>query len=110
MDKISFSDFKKIDLRVGKIKAVKEHPKADKLLILDINLGEGEHDIQLVAGLKNHYKESELLGKKVVVVRNLEPVVLRGIESQGMLLAAEFQDKISLLTVDKDIKEGSKIL
>ncbi|MBI2499290.1 methionine--tRNA ligase subunit beta [Candidatus Woesearchaeota archaeon] len=109
MDKISFNDFNKIDLRVGKIKAVKEHPKADKLLILDIGLGEGEHDIQLVAGLKNHYKENELLGKKIVVVRNLEPVVLRGIESQGMLLAAEFQGKISLLTVDKDIEVGAKV-
>ena len=109
MEKISFNEFKKADLRVGKIKAVKEHPKADKLLILDISLGKGEHDIQLVAGLKNHYKENELIGKKVIIVKNLEPVVLRGIESQGMLLAAEFQDKISLLTVDKNIETGAKV-
>lgn len=109
MDKISFNDFKKIDLRVGKIKAVKEHPKADKLLILDISLGKGEHDIQLVAGLKNHYKENELIGKKVVVVRNLEHAILRGVESQGMLLAGVFEGKISLLTVDKDIEIGAKV-
>ncbi len=109
MEKIKFNDFKKVDLRVGQIKAVKEHPKADKLFILDVSLGEGEHDIQLVAGLKNHYEEDELIGKKVVVVRNLEPAVLRGVESQGMLLAGVFQGKISLLTVDKDIEVGAKV-
>ena len=67
MEKISFNEFKKVDLRVGKIKSVKEHPKADKLYILNVDLGEGEHDIQLVAGLKGHYKENELIGKKIVV-------------------------------------------
>jgi len=109
MEKITYNDFKKIDLRVGEIKKVKEHPKADKLLVLDVSLGKGEHDIQLVAGLKNHYSEDELIGKKVIVVRNLEPAVLRGVESQGMLLAGVFEGKISLLTLDKDIETGAKV-
>ncbi len=108
-DKISFEDFEKVDLRVGKIKSVKQHPDADKLLILMVDLGEGEHDIQLVAGIKQYYRMDELIGKQIIVVRNLEPIVIRGVESQGMLLAAEFKDKVVLLTTDKEIETGSKI-
>ena len=108
-DKITIEDFSKVDLRVGKIKAVKVHPKADKLLILDVSLGKGEHDIQLVAGIKEHYIEDELIGKQIIVIRNLEPAVIRGIESQGMLLAAEFKGKVVLLSVDKEIETGAKI-
>jgi len=94
MEKISFNDFKKIDLRVGKIKSIKIHPNADKLYVLVVDLGKGEHDIQLVAGLKDHYKEDELIGKKIIVVRNLEHNVIRGLESQGMLLAAVLKTKL----------------
>lgn len=110
MEKISFNEFKKVDLRVGKIKAVKDHPKADKLFIINVDLGKGEHDIQLVAGLKGHYEEDELIGKKIIVVRNLEPAVIRGVESEGMLLAGEFKGKISLLTIDRDLEVGSKVM
>jgi len=109
MEKISFDDWKKLDLRVGQIKGVEDHPNADKLFILLVDLGEGEHDIQLVAGLKEHYKKDELIGKKIIVVKNLQPTLIRGIESQGMLLAAVFQDKVVLLTVDKDIEVGAKV-
>lgn len=106
---ISINEFAKVDLRVGKIKAVKVHPKADKLLILDVSLGKGEHDIQLVAGIKEHYSEDKLIGKQIIVVRNLEPAVIRGIESQGMLLAAEFKGKVVLLGPEKEIETGAKI-
>ncbi len=93
--------FEDLDLRIGKIKSVKNHPNADKLFILAVNLGEVERGLQLVAGLKGHYKENELIGKKVVVFRNLKPAVLRGIESFGMILAAEDKETISLLVAPK---------
>jgi len=109
-DKIPFSEFQKIDLRVGKITKIQTHPQADKLYILLIDLGEGEHDVQTVAGLKEHYKEDELVGKQVVVVRNLEPAVIRGVESQGMLLTAEFKDKVVLISPEEEIETGAKIL
>lgn len=109
MNKINYEEFKKLDLRVGQIKAVKIHPNADKLYILVVDLGEGEHDIQLVAGLKEHYGEDDLIGKKIVVVRNLEPSVIRGIESQGMLLAAVFNNKVSLVVPEMSIETGAKV-
>ena len=109
MEKISLEDWKKIDLRVGQIKAVKQHPNADKLYILLVSLGKGEHDIQLVAGLKQYYTEKQLVNKKIVVVRNLQPTVIRGIESQAMLLAAVFKDKVVLIEPEKDIETGAKV-
>jgi methionyl-tRNA synthetase len=108
MDKIKFEDWKKLDLRVGKIKAVKDHPDADKLYILLVSVGKGE-DIQLVAGLKEHYNKQELMNKKVIVFRNLEPAVIRGEESAGMVLAAVSEKRITLITPDKDIDIGSRI-
>lgn len=103
---IEFEDWKKLDLRVGEIKSVKDHPSADKLLILEVDIGESR---QLVAGIKGHYKKEELLGKKIIVFSNLNPTKLRGIESQGMLLAAVNNGKVVLLTVDRDIDAGSKV-
>lgn len=108
-DKIPFAEFQKIDLRVGKIIKIEPHPDADKLYILLIDLGEGEHNIQLVAGLRNYYKEEELMNKQIVVVRNLQPATLRGVESQGMLLAAEFKGKVVLISPEKNIETGAKI-
>ncbi|MBS1258508.1 MAG: Methionine--tRNA ligase [Candidatus Scalindua arabica] len=104
---ISIQDFSEIDLRVAEIKAVEEHPDADKLLVLKIDAGDGEK--QLVAGIKNHYSAEELIGRKIVVVNNLTPAVLRGVESQGMLLAAKDDDKVVLLTPEKDVKPGSRV-
>lgn len=103
---IEFDEWKKLDLRVGEIKSVKDHPNADKLFILEVDIGESR---QLVAGIKGHYKKEELLGKKIVVFSNLNPTKLRGIESQGMLLAAVNNGKVVLLTVDRDIDIGSKV-
>ncbi len=104
---ISIQGFSEIDLRVAEIKAVEEHPDADKLLVLKIDTGDGEK--QLVAGIKNHYSAEELVGKKIIVVNNLAPAVLRGVESQGMLLAARDGDKVVLLTTEKDVEPGSRV-
>ena len=104
---ISIQDFSEIDLRVAEITAVEEHPNADKLLVLKVDAGDGEK--QLVAGIKNHYSAEELIGRKIIIVNNLAPAVLRGVESQGMLLAAKDDDKVVLLTTEKDVKPGSRV-
>lgn len=104
---ISLEDFKKIDLRVGKIIEVKDHPNADKLYVLTVDLGNEKRNI--VAGIKKYYKPEELIGKYIIVVANLEPKNIRGVISEGMLLAAQDDKEISLLTVDKEIKVGAKV-
>jgi len=104
---VSYDEFKKIDLRVGKVISAEEVSGTDKLLKLEISLGAETRII--VAGIKKHYSVEEILGKKIVMVTNLQPVKLRGIESQGMLLAAVKDNKVVLLTIDKDIDVGSKI-
>jgi len=109
MEKIPFNDWKKVDLRVAKIKTVQDHPNAEKLYLLLVELGEGESDIQLVAGLKQHYKKDQLVNQKVIIIKNLEPSVIRGIESQGMILAAVNKDKVTLISPNQDIESGSKI-
>ncbi|MFW6305261.1 MAG: methionine--tRNA ligase [Candidatus Saliniplasma sp.] len=89
------SDLSKLDMRVGKIEKVKEHPNADKLYITKVNVGDEERT--LVAGLKPYYERDEMEGKKVVVLMNLEPAKLRGVTSEAMMLAAEEDDVVSLL-------------
>jgi methionyl-tRNA synthetase len=103
---ISFEEFEKFDLRVGEIKKVEDHPSADKLIVMEVDIGEKR---TLVAGLKEYYKKEELVGKKIIVLSNLAPRTLRGIESRGMLLAADAGKVVSLLTVDKDVPVGSKV-
>lgn len=109
-DKIPFTDFEKIDLRVGAILEVENHPKADKLYVLKVDLGE-ENPRTIVAGLRTHYTHEDLKGKQAIFVANLEPVVLRGIESNGMILAASNEEKTNVffLKPEKQIKPGSKI-
>lgn len=107
---VKFKDWEKMQLRVGKIEAIKQHPKADKLYILKIDFGKEESDRQIVAGLKPYFKEKDLIGKKVLVFVNLEPKPLRGVESQGMILCAEDDSgKVVLLGPLDDIAEGSKV-
>ena len=106
---ISIEDFAKIDLRVAKVKSAEPHPNANKLLILKIDAGDGVDDRQLVAGIKSYYNPEELVGKNVIIVNNLVPAVLRGVESQGMVLAAQDAEKVVLLTTDNDVVPGSKI-
>ncbi|MGQ3685936.1 MAG: methionine--tRNA ligase subunit beta [Candidatus Loosdrechtia sp.] len=109
VEMISIEDFLKIDLRVAEVKHAEPHPNADKLLILKIDAGDGVADRQIVAGIRNSYKPEELVGKRIVIVNNLAPAVLRGVESQGMLLAAKDGDQVVILTTEKDIKPGSKV-
>ncbi len=108
-DTISFNEWKKLDLRVARIIDVKEHPNADKLYLLDVDLGNEKR--QLVAGLKNNYSPDELKGKLCVVFTNLEPATIRGIKSEGMVLAAVNEDKskVFILQPEKDIELGSRI-
>ncbi|TFF98707.1 MAG: methionine--tRNA ligase [Promethearchaeota archaeon] len=107
MKTISFGDFKKLDLRIGKVQKVEEVENADKLYKLTVNDGEGTRF--LVAGLAPYYKSDELLNKKILFLANLEPKKLRGELSEGMLLAAVDGDVVSILTPEKDISPGSKI-
>ena len=109
MEIIRFSDWEKLDLRTGKIIEVKDIENTDKLYKLLLDLGKEKRT--LVAGLKPYYKKEELQGKRCIVVTNLEPRKIRGIESQGMLLAASSEDKnkVRLLQPDEEIKEGSRV-
>ena len=105
---ITIDDFDKIKLRQGKITKCEDHPKADKLLVLTIDLGDETR--QVVSGIKEFYTPEDLVGKNVIVVVNLKPVKLRGIESKGMILAAEDSEgKLSLLTTLEELKIGANI-
>lgn len=108
MDYVTYDDFSKLKLKVAEIIKVEKIEKADKLYKLKIKIGEEER--QLVAGMAPYYSEEEMLGKKIIVITNLEPRKIRGVESQGMLLAAETKEgKVKLLTTDGDIKTGAEI-
>ena len=96
---VSFEDFKKIELKVALIEAVEPHPNADRLYILKLKVGEVQK--QIVAGIRKHYTEEELKGKKIVIIDNLEPAVIRGVESQGMLLAASSEEMLTVVSPDR---------
>ena len=104
---VSFEDFKKLDLRIAEIISVKEHPNADKLYVLGIDTG--DENKQIVAGIREHYAAEDLVGKKIAVVNNLEPVTIRGEESNGMLLAASSDDAAIILVPQQDVPPGSQI-
>ncbi len=108
-DPIVYDDFAKVELRVARVIEARPHPNADKLLLLQVDLGE-ESPRQIVAGIKAHYTPESLVGKLIVVVVNLAPAMLRGETSNGMLLAATSGEKVVLLTVDDpDCVVGAKI-
>ncbi len=104
---IKFEDFQKIDLKIGKIIAAEKVKRADKLLKLEVDLGEEKK--QLVAGIAKLYQPEDLIGREIVVVVNLEPRTLMGLESQGMLLAADNDGKPVLLKPDEEVPPGTKI-
>ncbi len=106
---ISFQEFQKVEIKVGRVLAVEDHPNADKLMVIRVDVGE-ESPRVLVAGLKDYYAPEELADRLIVVVTNLEPARLRGVESQGMLLAAQEGEKVVFLTLDKEIAPGSPVL
>lgn len=107
MDTISFEEFKRLDLRVGRVEKVEDHPGADKLYILRINIG--DRVIQTVAGLKPYMEKGNLEGRLVGVVVNLEPAMLRGVRSEGMILAAQSGDKVVLFVPESEIEPGAQI-
>jgi len=104
---IDISDFANVELRVAEVLAAEKVEKTDKLLKLRVSLGDEERT--LVAGVAKHYQPEQLIGRKIVVVANLKPAKLRGITSQGMVLAASQDDELSLLTVSEDVPVGSKV-
>lgn len=104
---ISIEDFEKIDLRVAEIIECEKIQNSEKLLKLKVKIGREER--QIVAGIGKHYKPEELIGKKVVVVANLKPAKLMGIESQGMLLAAVKDEKLTIITTLDEIESGSQV-
>jgi methionyl-tRNA synthetase len=105
---ITIQEFGQMELKVGRVISVDDHPQADKLIIIRVDMGE-EEPRTLVAGLKPYYEPEELEGKLIVVVANLEPARLRGVESQGMLLAAQDGEEVKVLTVDEEVAPGSKV-
>ena len=107
-DRISIDDFAKVELKTAKVLEVEKVEEADKLLRLQIKIG--EENRQIVAGIAEHYSPEELVGKKIVVVANLKPAVIRGVESNGMLLAVSTNDSVVLVTPeDTDVPSGLRI-
>jgi methionine--tRNA ligase beta chain len=105
---ISYDDFAKIELRVAKVLEARAHPNADKLMLLQIDLGDTQK--QIVAGIRQHYTPEQLVGKLIIVVNNLAPAMLRGEASNGMLLAATSGERVIVLTVDDpECVVGAKI-
>jgi len=104
---ISFEEFQKIELKVAKIIEAEKIEKSEKLLKLIVDLGDEKR--QLVAGIAKYYKPEDLIGKEIVVVANLEPKKLMGIESQGMLLAANVDGKPVILIPEKEVPPGTKV-
>ncbi|RKY15261.1 MAG: methionine--tRNA ligase, partial [Planctomycetota bacterium] len=98
MGTISFEEFLRIEMRVGRVESVEDHPGADRLYILRVNIG--DRTIQTVAGLKPYMSKEALKGRLVVVVVNLEPAMLRGVRSEGMILAAQEGERVVLLVPD----------
>lgn len=102
---VTFEEFKKLDLKVAEIKEVQDHPNADRLYVITIDVGDARK--QIVAGIKNFYSRESLLGRQVVVVNNLEPAMVRGVESQAMLLAAQDAEGVCIVSPDRKAAAGS---
>ena len=105
--RITVEDFGKVELRVAEVVSAEPVPKSKKLLKLTVSLGSEQRT--LVAGIAEHYAPADLVGKKVVVVANLEPAKLMGVESNGMVLAGSADGTLAVLTVDRDLPAGAKV-
>lgn len=107
VSEIQIEDFQAIDMRVGKVLEAERLEGTRALLVLKVSLGE---DVRtLVAGVAKYYAPEEMVGKQVVVLANLKPATIRGVQSQGMVLAAEDEGVVSLLTTDRTIEPGSRV-
>ena len=107
METITIEEFMKVDLRTAKIIEAERVEGSAKLLKLKIKVGEEERT--LAAGIAKQYSPEELIGKTIIIVSNLKPRMIKGIESQGMLLAVEDEGKIIMLTTDKEAKDGLRV-
>lgn len=101
----TYEEFRKIELKIARIKEVNDHPSADRLYVIIVEVGDKTK--QIVAGIKNFYKKEDLVGREVVLVDNLDPAVIRGVESQGMLLAASDDKGIVIIKPDREVALGS---
>ena len=101
----TIDDFRKIEFKVAEIKEVQDHPNADRLYVVILDVGDKTK--RVVAGIKSAYTKEELVGKQVVLVDNLEPAILRGVESQGMILAASDETGLAIISPGKKMKLGS---
>ena len=104
---VTIEDFVQFEFIVAEIKEAVEHPDADRLYVLKVDTGKDER--QLVAGIRKSYTAEELVGKKIVMIANLEPAKIRGQESQGMILAASGENGPVLVTPEQDVPLGSRI-
>ncbi len=104
---VSLEEFKNFQFRVAEIQKVTPHPNADRLYVLTVRVGEAEKTI--VAGIRKHYGEEELRGKKVIIVDNLAPATIRGIESQGMVLAASEGETLTLIVPERPTSSGTPV-
>ena len=104
---IAYEEFRKAELKVAKIKEVQVHPNADRLYVLVVDIG--DRTMQIVAGVKSSYQREQLVGRQIVLVDNLEPAVIRGVESQGMLLASSDENGISIISPDREVALGSMV-
>lgn len=108
MATVSIDDFRRLEFRIATVTAAAPHPNADRLLVLAVDLG-GEQR-QLVAGIRAHYDPDVLIGKQIVVVANLEPATLRGVESQGMLLAAsDDAGRLAVVVPERPVSPGAPV-
>lgn len=107
MGKISFDDFQKVELKIGKIVSAERVEKSDKLLKLEVDFGDEER--QVISGIALEYKAEDLVGKSFVFVTNLEPRTILGLESQAMILAADFEGKAILVQPEKETPAGTKL-
>ncbi len=107
MELIGIEDFMKVDLRIGRITAAERVQKSEKLIKLQVDIGYETR--QVVAGIGKSYAPEELMGKSIVIVANLKPAKLMGIESQGMLLAGSSGDLLAVATFDRETKPGSRV-
>lgn len=104
---VTIDDFRKLEFRVAKVLSVDVHPNADKLYVIKVDAGADER--QIVSGIRQHYQPGDLVGKSVVVIMNLQPAVIRGVESRGMLLAASGGGDVSVLVPVREVPAGSKV-
>ena len=106
-DLVPFKEFQKLEFRVATVESAERVPGADRLLTLKVSLGEERR--QIVAGVAKHYRPESLVGRQIVVVANLEPATIRGVASEGMLLAASADGRVALLQPDADVPDGSEV-